>query len=582
MVFFLINYFFFFFLSLYYFNIKYYLIKNYNCGFFFNFFFIINNFFVKNINKLVGDSIHFLSQLKSNSTVLRRPWHKHISWKSEINAFFEDNLISLSEDKKIFFLHLRDWDRHTPANFLAKNVINKFSEPLMLNFFLFLNLIPINKIYDEEEEQVEFFYYFKEKKLYYFSIDNDFNFYFFCFGQSINNSNNFIFTLCIYNYFNNQNFYNYPIEDDDTIDLIDINNKILYINDENFEFEINSYFFYRYLLMNFFFYTPSFKINFLLSVVGFSYLNNFNTSNLILNSLFYKSIFLSNNKYWSCKDILYDIFNSKFNYIQNDDILYDNILYDNIFYNNIYNNNIYNNLLIEDFMLQSYFNYNINKLIHIKFKATEENFLTFIFRIRFKPGYKKQWISGRHNFKNIYNLSFMSQKHLTHYLANLKNLYDVSFLKYFEFQLKFLLVKSKFFFSLEYSIFYIVNGLVYINGLICKNTKYILFKYDHIQLIFSYNFFIFYRWMKNWSHKRLKKLYSNYYFPLSYKKSILPKWFFLYINFNDDVPQFLEIDFFSLSIFIIFEPQSLNNFNWFLSKYFYIFSQKTLNWKYLV
>jgi hypothetical protein len=61
----------------------------------------------------------------------------------------------------------------------------------------------------------------------------------------------------------------------------------------------------------------------------------------------------------------------------------------------------------------------------------------------------------------------------------------------------------------------------------------------------------------------------------------LPKWILHSKNIIDDVPNFLEIDYFTLSLFVLYEPfnwNDVNNYNLIEQKFSII---NLYNWKYI-
>ena len=82
--------------------------------------------------------------------------------------------------------------------------------------------------------------------------------------------------------------------------------------------------------------------------------------------------------------------------------------------------------------------------------------------------------------------------------------------------------------------------------------------------------------------KLQKKLNSNAYMELFKTKShVYPDWILYEQNVEDDVSKYLEIDFFSLSILIIYEPFFINDLN--LHNLYHVKHNviNMYNWKYI-
>ena len=61
------------------------------------------------------------------------------------------------------------------------------------------------------------------------------------------------------------------------------------------------------------------------------------------------------------------------------------------------------------------------------------------------------------------------------------------------------------------------------------------------------------------------------------RKSHYPEWILKARMLTEDIPSFLEVDFLSLSIIVLFEPTSIFDFEKFKFKYLEVFSPKLYN-----
>jgi len=210
-------------------------------------------------------------------------------------------------------------------------------------------------------------------------------------------------------------------------------------------------------------------------------------------------------------------------------------------------------------------------------------------KTKFKPGYPRMWRDYRNTLKILLNLKFRYQQQLTKYLLKFNKIIRNKLYMFFEMQLDNMLTSSKFFPNRDWSIFFIEEGLIFINGFKTSNLFEQLFKNDFIQLVISIKYYILYRWLTHWQfvkkHKFKNKLYkklNSKNLPDDKQKSKnLPFWVFKSKNANEDVSKYVEVDYFSLSFFILYEPTFFTDINSlsFLSTRWNIIT--LFNWKYI-
>lgn len=190
-------------------------------------------------------------------------------------------------------------------------------------------------------------------------------------------------------------------------------------------------------------------------------------------------------------------------------------------------------------------------------------------RIRFKPGYSRIWRKSREAINFSLNLRLRYQHRLTVCLARLARIRRESELHFHELQLFRLVLHSKLATDLRSSLLMIQNGLIYLNGSASTNPNTFLVGGDFIQAVVSLKFYIVYRWLINWGVRnklRITKFSQSKQnqsrSDLSKQKSDhIPDWVFLAGVKNFDVPKYLEVDYFTLSSFILYEPFLLTEFN---------------------
>jgi len=155
--------------------------------------------------------------------------------------------------------------------------------------------------------------------------------------------------------------------------------------------------------------------------------------------------------------------------------------------------------------------------------------------------------------------------------------------------LKNILVRSRFFFDWTTNNFFLKNGLIFINGYCCYNENLQLYAGDFLQMPVNVKYYVLYKWLAhNISKKKIKikvktkkKLAVIISDEDKIKSRTYPKWLLTNRNIVDDTAKFLEIDFFSLSIFIIYEPFSWYDLNPYSTNWTRYSVINMYSWKYI-
>jgi len=212
-----------------------------------------------------------------------------------------------------------------------------------------------------------------------------------------------------------------------------------------------------------------------------------------------------------------------------------------------------------------------------------------ISRIRFKPGYSSQWREARSNLKLILELKKRYQYRLTRYLMRFLKFDCTNFFLLFEMELQNILFKSRFIPDKSLSQNVITSNTVYVNGILCNNLKYQIYINDFIQLIISLKYFILYRQLVNWTLKKKTKLRQIITSKLpsqsetedKKRSNHLSNRILANENLNEDILKYCEIDYFTLSIFVIYEPLSLHDINYYNLIRYRPVTFRLYNWKYI-
>lgn len=210
-------------------------------------------------------------------------------------------------------------------------------------------------------------------------------------------------------------------------------------------------------------------------------------------------------------------------------------------------------------------------------------------RIRFKPGYYRIWRLARVSAREILGFTSRYQYRLTPKLQKLY--FDVRSVDQTQLSL-----------TLEFAL--LTSGLVpdhwslkelldssnvYLNGVICTNARFRLFCSDFVQLLINLKFYIALRWLDGWSLQRKAKVSKIFYRklkPLGTNRNIrrirkLPHWFFDLQYCNTDIPKYFEVDYFTLSIFLIHDNIRLERWLPTRANQFNLLMVNMYNWKYI-
>ena len=210
-------------------------------------------------------------------------------------------------------------------------------------------------------------------------------------------------------------------------------------------------------------------------------------------------------------------------------------------------------------------------------------------RIRFKPGYGRIWRTARKSIKDILNMPVRYQYRLTPKLQKRYFIARRSRLSHLSLTMGFALMTSRLIFDHHTLKELLLSNNVYLNSIMCSNSSTRLFVNDFVQLVVNLKFYVVLRWIKTWSVQRRFKASRVFYRkikPMNYRKfnktpklsKNLPQWFFDLQYSQGDVPKYFEVDYFSLSIFVIhdqitserwlptksnlYNPLTLNMYNW--------------------
>lgn len=210
-------------------------------------------------------------------------------------------------------------------------------------------------------------------------------------------------------------------------------------------------------------------------------------------------------------------------------------------------------------------------------------------RIRFKPGYMNIWRKARKSLVSALGVKLPYQYRLTRYLARYKKSISRYFIFSLEMRLQDILVKTRFFQEKHTALLFIQEKLIFINGLLCTNEQLQLYTNDFVQLIISIKYYVYTRWLFNWAAKRRLKLRLRTKKKLAPVNQIedkrrtkhYPEWILHNRYSIIDVASFLEVDFLTLSAFLLYEPSNRHDFSPYTVLGIRYGILNVYNWKYI-
>lgn len=475
---------------------------------------------------------------------------KHLKWKSR-KVFFFNKRKTLSFKKKInrFVRFVKIKKRSFTTRRIKKFLKKKIRTTIRSLFFNSLIKKKIKKtpILLKKNKNINFFFYFNDKK--FFKIKNVY----------INNFNKYFNSLLT---FKKKFFASNP----STFNFFNIIEKYPYFN-----------FLYDYL-------DSRIDFVFLHSLSGFLYVSDKAEVSLIDNDFTYQVKKLMHNfvlknemqnfiikKYTKSPNS--PIFSNFNNHIDDfhmtvdteEEKIYDESysFFDKTLFGNYFNQESINDRSTSVlFGITSTYDWlDLRDFTSYAYSLRDPNLVFSIKKLKFKPGYQNMWREARSAFKISMRLTYRYQLRLTKFINKFKKIIKCKTYFIFEMQLYNVLKSTRLIPDINWSFNFIQNGIVFVNGAPSYNYYLQLYKNDFIQLIVDFGYYVFFRWIIVWSTLKRLKFKSKIKHKLS-KKDLpddkqrsytLPSWVIRYRSFNEDIPKHLEVDYFTLSFFLIYD-----------------------------
>lgn len=224
-----------------------------------------------------------------------------------------------------------------------------------------------------------------------------------------------------------------------------------------------------------------------------------------------------------------------------------------------------------------------------------ENFDTSelkISRVRFKPGYQRLWRNFRLAFAESINYRYTYQQQLTRYISKFFRKLNQTYLSQNENKISNILVYSKLVPDLKSFDLFFDNKIIYLNSNLLSTKLIYIYKNDLVQLEVSNWYYIFFRWVLNNTisrEKRFKRLAyrkssASRYTVMKLRKDksyYIPKWIISTSYDYQDIKSFLEVDFFTLSTFMIYDYNNIVYYTPEDSRLIRYGVFRLYNWKYI-
>ena len=238
---------------------------------------------------------------------------------------------------------------------------------------------------------------------------------------------------------------------------------------------------------------------------------------------------------------------------------YKNILLKKIFYNtrkpNLYTKTKKNNSSTKENI------YNVNN-----------RFLTVIF-------------SNRKTIKNFFFKKFTKQTKITWFIRSIsreKQRSDNLFNNY----LFLILLRSHIFFFIDDVNFFLDKGFVMVNGTVEKNKLFELKLGAYVQIVRSDIYYDYIKRIYKFFRVKVAKMKFKRWCAIQKKKKTgvffknwVPNFIDRFIFYKTDIPKFLEVDFFSLTIIILYKNKSALSNDKFFNKIISNYLIKMYNWR---
>lgn len=197
----------------------------------------------------------------------------------------------------------------------------------------------------------------------------------------------------------------------------------------------------------------------------------------------------------------------------------------------------------------------------------------------FKKSFYRTLIKSRTVLKDFFFLNDkVRQKKISKKILNDQKQFKSKDITY-EYSILNIVLRSHFCLCLSDALLFIKGGFFSLNGVCINKTNLVIVKHDCLQLKLSNSILSFLKKSKKILKRKTAlvryntwKFYKQKYFKkleqLKPKKRKIPKYIYLFYLYKLNVPKFLEIDYTSLSIFVLNKKNDYKPTSYYLNKFF--------------
>ena len=194
------------------------------------------------------------------------------------------------------------------------------------------------------------------------------------------------------------------------------------------------------------------------------------------------------------------------------------------------------------------------------------------------------WLENRKLFKLFFLSDFSRRIRVVRMVSRLAKPLAIGLLKFFEFSISNLLVRTFFLCSYLDTHIALKEGLVFVNKKNCFNAFFTIVYKDVVEFIYTKNYFYFLKKKNIYLRKHLytfrrkqAKFRSKNVSTLRYKKSF--KYTQEYMFVLNSIPVYIEIDYQAFIFILISNQMVLDNTAYLWKQLFPLYTLRFLNWK---
>jgi len=241
-------------------------------------------------------------------------------------------------------------------------------------------------------------------------------------------------------------------------------------------------------------------------------------------------------------------------------------------------------------------NYNVNSLLDlfgsVTSKLSKSRRLRKICRkrpmrsVNFKKFFFKALIDGRSLTKLILNKKHKSKLNFTNIVSASTHTTFFNRINSLELSLFNIVLRSRFTTSIKDAFKWVRRGMVFVNSKPVLNPYRSLTLGDRVQLTINNNYYLYKKTHSTKNKKDVIKLKSKLWFKNKGKFNLFrrrsklwPKWILRTVYYKTLIPNFLEVDFMSLTSVIVYLPKMITEYDSVLWRYINIYNFRLYNWR---